>query len=59
MLGGTFNDTPDFDPVITRIVSDGVTIWPRAAFPFAQFYPAQVASINRVLDRPTAASSSN
>ena len=26
MLGGSFSDTSNFDPAITRVVSDGTTI---------------------------------
>src|SRR6185312_10185038 len=47
--GGTFNDTPNTDPVITRIVSDGLVIVPEPLFPFEQFYPVQVAGINRLI----------
>ena len=49
MLGGSWQDTPNFDPVISRIVTDDVYLAVEPAFPFTQLYPAQVASINRFL----------
>ncbi len=49
MLGGTFSDTPNFDPVVTRVVSDFVKLDKDPDFPFTQLYPVQVASVNRFL----------
>src|SRR5262249_5032370 len=49
MTGGEFSDTPGFDPVVTRIVSDDLYLQTEPIFPAGQFYPAQLASINRVL----------
>src|SRR5262249_57152011 len=49
MLGGTFSDISGFDPVVTRVVSDFVKLENDPDFPFTQFYPTQVASVNRLL----------
>jgi hypothetical protein len=48
MLGGSFTDVPDFDPVVSRIVTDQVNI-PEPAYPTLEWYPAEVGSINRFL----------
>ena len=47
MLGGVFSDTPDFDPLITQVISQEVTLNGEGIYPLQQWYPGVPASINR------------
>jgi choice-of-anchor A domain-containing protein len=47
MLGGTFTDTPNTDPVVTALVTDGTQLPADAIFPPGQFFPSQLANLNR------------
>lgn len=48
MLGGSFTDTPNFAPVVTNATTEYSTNATQPGFPYNQFYPAQIASINRL-----------
>jgi hypothetical protein len=48
-LGGTWNDTTNFVPMISQIVTDQIYSTVRPTFPFGQFFPPLPASVNRLL----------
>ncbi|NJM42635.1 MAG: hypothetical protein HC853_18785 [Anaerolineae bacterium] len=48
-LGGSFADTPNFVSAVSQVVTDQVYSTARPAFPFDQFFPGSVASVNRFL----------
>jgi hypothetical protein len=49
MAGGTFTDQPNFDPVITNIISQEVALDGEGFYPSMQLYPKLVSSIHRFL----------
>ena len=51
MVGGTFDDVSDFDPLVSRVVTDQLSEAADAELPFpAQgWYPAQMGVVNRFL----------
>lgn len=49
MVGGAFVDTADFDPVISRIVTDSVFLEDEPAFLVSGWYPVNPGAINRLL----------
>jgi len=48
-LGGSFTDWPNFDPVVSDIISEENSLLVESNYPIAEFYPLQIASINRFL----------
>jgi hypothetical protein len=48
MLGGSYSDVPDFDPMVARIVTDEVNI-KEPLYPTQEWYPLVVGSLNRFL----------
>ena len=49
MLGGTFTDSPNFDPIITEFITQEVTLDAEGFYPVQQLYPLSPASMNRFL----------
>jgi len=47
MVGGTFSDVVNVDPVISRVVTDSVDSAIEPVYDEAQWYPAQLATVNR------------
>jgi hypothetical protein len=50
MLGGTFSDTTNFDPLITNLITEEVYLASEGVYPVDRWYPVAMASINRFLD---------
>ena len=51
MVGGDFADTPNFDPVVSNIITQEMTLDTEGVFPLPQLYPSTPAFINRFLVR--------
>jgi len=49
LVGGTFSDTVNFDPVVSRIVTEETYIETEPDFPSPAWEPAQIGAINRFL----------
>ena len=49
MLGGTFTDYPNFDPIITEFITQEVALDSEGFYPVQQLYPLSPASMNRFL----------
>ena len=51
MVGGTFDDVSDFDPLVSRVVTDQLSEAGDAELPFPaqEWYPAQMGVVNRFL----------
>ncbi|MCP4535611.1 MAG: hypothetical protein GY832_00520, partial [Chloroflexi bacterium] len=49
LVGGTFSDTHDFDPVISRPATDELTSETEFAYPVGAWYPAHIGTVNRFL----------
>ncbi len=48
MLGGTWSDSAaNFNPVIGKLVNENVDYPDEPSYPFAQWFPSQIASVNR------------
>ena len=47
MLGGSFIDEYNFDPLITQLITQEVTLTGEGFYPTQRLYPKAVASINR------------
>ena len=50
MTGGSFVDTPNFDPVITNIITEEVYLTSEGSFPIMSLYPVKLGSINRFVE---------
>ena len=51
MVGGDFNDTLNFDPLVSNIISQEMTLDTEGVFPIPRLYPTTPAFINRFLVR--------
>ncbi|HQY26967.1 MAG TPA: C25 family cysteine peptidase, partial [Thermoflexales bacterium] len=49
LLGGTFNDIPNFDPNVSRIVTEQLYLPSEPGFPTASLFPAVLGNIVRLL----------
>ena len=49
LLGGTFSDTPDFDPVISRVITDELYVETEPLYPALGWYPVVPGTLNRFL----------
>ncbi|MBK8429924.1 MAG: hypothetical protein IPL28_00940 [Chloroflexi bacterium] len=49
LLGGTFSDWLDFDPVVTSVISEENTLIEENSYPFPNWYPSSVASNNHLV----------
>src|SRR5205823_2501766 len=47
MTGSSFTDLSNFDPLVSQVLTDGANLAGEPAFPFAHFFPAVLASVNR------------
>jgi choice-of-anchor A domain-containing protein len=47
LLGGSFTDLSNFDPVISRVLTDDQALTTEPPDPLDRFFPGQLASINR------------
>ena len=50
MLGGTFTDLPNFNPAISRVVTEELYLTDEPLYPTDEWYPVAVATINRFLN---------
>ena len=48
LIGGTFTDVTNFNPTVSRLITDDVNI-DEPLYPFAEWYPAQIGVVNRFL----------
>ena len=49
MVGGSFTDLPEVDPVISRVITDDVYAKTEPAYEVNSWYPTQLGTINRFL----------
>jgi hypothetical protein len=49
LVGGTFSEIPNFDPVISRVVTDELRSAAEPAYAGQSPYPSQLATVNRFL----------
>jgi hypothetical protein len=49
ILGGTFSDWPDFNPVVTSVISEENTLIEENSYPSPNWYPSSVASNNHLV----------
>jgi hypothetical protein len=47
MIGGSFTDLPNFDPLVARVLTDDQALATEPPYSLAQFFPGQLAKINR------------
>jgi uncharacterized repeat protein (TIGR01451 family) len=49
MVGGSFADLPDFDPTVSRVVTEELYYEVEPAYPMGVWYPAHLGTVNRFL----------
>jgi hypothetical protein len=49
LTGAEFSDTPNFDPLIARVVTDELRLEPEPTFATEAWFPSQIASLNRFI----------
>jgi hypothetical protein len=53
MLGGTFTDIPNFNPVMSRMITEELYLVDEPPYPTDEWYPVSPATINRFLNAQT------